>query len=96
MGGFLCNSKGMVWQTESMQNMDVYKFCMTQHVSLVKITANNDFKMVPDKIAGVTATSTPVIPGVRCLRRAFCSALWHFAMQRYVTIKRFVPLQNYS
>ena len=24
--------------------------------------------------------------GVRCLTRAFCSALWHFAMQRYVTI----------
>ena len=34
--------------------------------------------------------------GVRCLTGAFCSALWHFAMQRYVTIKRFVPLQNYS
>ena len=34
VGGFLDNSKGMVWQSESMQNMDVYKFCMTQHVSL--------------------------------------------------------------
>ena len=29
----------------------------------VKITANNNFKMVPDKITGVTLTSTPVIPG---------------------------------
>ena len=28
------NLKGMAWKTESMQNMDVYKFCMTQHVSL--------------------------------------------------------------
>ena len=34
VGAFLGNSKGMVWQTESMQNMDVDKFCMTQHVSL--------------------------------------------------------------
>ena len=28
--------------------------------------------------------------------RAFCSALWHFAMQRDVTIYRFVQLQNQS
>ena len=35
-------------------------------------------------------------PGVRCLTRAFCNVLWRFAMQRYVTIKRFVSLQNYS
>ena len=33
--------------------------------------------------------------GVRCLTRAFCNVLWRFAMQRYVTIKRFVSLQNY-
>ena len=32
--------------------------------------------------------------GVRCLTRAFCNVLWRFAMQRYVTIKRFVSLQN--
>ena len=25
-------------------------------------------------------------PGESCLMRAFCSSLWHFAMQRYVTI----------
>ena len=31
-------------------------------ISNVKITANDDFKMVPDKITGVTLTSTPVIP----------------------------------
>ena len=35
-------------------------------------------------------------PGVRCLTRAFFNVLWHFAMQRYVTIKRFVAQQNYS
>ena len=28
----------------------------------VKITANNHFKMIPDKIMGVTPTSSPVIP----------------------------------
>ena len=32
------NSKGTAWKTESMQNMDVYKFCMTQHVSLASLT----------------------------------------------------------
>ena len=29
----------------------------------VKIMANDKLKMVPDKITGVTPTSTPVIPG---------------------------------
>ena len=33
---------------------------------------------------------------MRCLTRAFCNVLWRFAMKRYVTIKRFVSLQNYS
>ena len=36
LGGF--RVKGMAWKTESMQNMDVYKFCMTQHVSLTSLT----------------------------------------------------------
>ena len=31
-------------------------------ISNIKITANNDFKMVPDKITGVTPISTSVIP----------------------------------
>ena len=31
-------------------------------ISNVKITANNNLKMVPDQITGVTPTSTPVIP----------------------------------
>ena len=31
-------------------------------ISNVKITANNNFKMVPDKITGVTPTFTMVIP----------------------------------
>ena len=35
-------------------------FCVT--ISNVKTTANYNFKMVPDKITGVTPTSTPVIP----------------------------------
>ena len=34
-------------------------------ISNVKITANKDFKMVPDKITGVTPTSTQVIPDHR-------------------------------
>ena len=38
VSGFLGNSKGMVWQTESKHNMDVYKFCMTKHVSLASLT----------------------------------------------------------
>ena len=34
-------------------------------ISNVKIAANNNLKMVPDKITGVTPTSTPVIPDHR-------------------------------
>ena len=36
-------------------------FCIT----ITNVKANNDFKMVPDKITGVTPTSTPVIPDHR-------------------------------
>ena len=36
-------------------------------------------------------------PGVRCLTRAFCIALWHFAMQRYGTLLyRFTALRILS
>ena len=34
-----------------------------------KITANNNFKMVPDKITGLTSTSTPVEPEVSSTMR---------------------------
>ena len=34
-------------------------------IVIVKITANTDFKMVPDKITGVNPISTPVIPDHR-------------------------------
>ena len=34
VGGLSRNSKGMAWKTESMQNLDVYKFCMTENVFL--------------------------------------------------------------
>ena len=41
----------------------------------VKITAKNDLKMVPDKITGVTPTSTPVIPvpGCKIKYRLICA-----------------------
>ena len=36
-------------------------------------------------------------PGLRCLTRAFCIALWHFAMQRYGSLLyRFVALRILS
>ena len=48
------------------------------------------------RVDRVNGYQTLTLPGVRCLTRAFCNVLRHFAMQRYVTIKRFVALQNYS
>ena len=42
--------------------MPIFKANFRIRISDVKITANNNFKMVPDKITGVTSTTTPVIP----------------------------------
>ena len=44
-------------------------------ISNVKITANNDFKMVPDKITGVTPTSTLVIPDASSTMRELAERL---------------------
>ena len=49
-----------------------YRFLKADfHITIwkVKITANNDFKMVPDKITGVTPTSTPVLPNHRYVKQ---------------------------
>ena len=59
----------------------VADFCIT--ILNIKIAANNDFKMVPDKITGVTSTSTPVIPEVssttRVLAGAGCSGTYLYS-----------------
>ena len=48
-----------------LQNHTVFKANLGILILIVKITANNDFKMVPGIITGVTSTSTPVIPDHR-------------------------------
>ena len=37
----------MAWKTESMQNKDVYKFCMTKHVSLASLTGWTEVETRP-------------------------------------------------
>ena len=45
--------------------MPIFKANFRFTISNVKITENNDFKMVPDKIMRVTPTSTLLIPDHR-------------------------------
>ena len=40
----------------------IFKADLRIRISNVKITANNNLKMIPDKITGVTSTSTSIEP----------------------------------
>ena len=59
--------------------LPIFKVNFPITISNVKITANNHFKMVPDKITGVTPTSTCVIPDHRLqnkIQTGLCLVYW--------------------
>ena len=56
---------GVTYNFTEMPTIPIFKANFRITNSNVKITAHNHFKMVPNKITGVTPTSTPVIPDHR-------------------------------